>query len=390
MCRMDGRDPEQFPRPFTVGYDTDAEEYYIFAPEGCVLVDGKAATINGVDSSGNVTLDFGQPPNYLWAHVKKASSGDGYEVFFDGEQTKAGAKWNFRVARFSEEENDGDQYDIATSVVSLSSPNEVNVDDKSIDWRIDAAEGTVGGGADEEDDEGKSLEIKGWKTQEASGTTLATALGFADSSSESETSRQVIVRNGVDGSIEYMNLGVVDQQGGGGGGEGEESDDPCRHPTYPGGASSASAGEDAHSPVTVPQTQTTGYGGGVGSSGCCGNSTTATGTGAPTASEDGIPAPASGGYAPANGIPAPEGGIPIEGGIPAPEGMFNAVVPQSRQGSGGGSESAVEVVSHDQISSANTTSESPFSHIAQGTLERRGTAEEQESTEQGGSDEQDV
>lgn len=213
---MNGRDPEQFPRPFTVGYDAETEEYYIFAPEGCVLVNGMAAAINGADASGNVIID--EPADYLWAHVKKATSGEGYEVFFDGSDTMANSKWDFRVARFGEEENDGSQYDLATGVVNLGSSNEVNVDDKSIDWRTDRASQSA--------PEVKSLEIKGWKTQQSTENSLVTTLGLPAKAAESESEgggesypapgsdKQIIIRNGVDGSLEYMDLGVADIIGG--------------------------------------------------------------------------------------------------------------------------------------------------------------------------------
>lgn len=213
---MNGRDPEQFPRPFTVGYDAETEEYYIFAPEGCVLVNGMAAAINGADASGNVII--GEPADYLWAHVKKATSGEGYEVFFDGSDTMANSKWDFRVARFGEEDNDGNQYDLATGVVNLGSSNEVNVDDKSIDWRTDRASQSA--------PEVKSLEIKGWKTQQSAANSLVTTLGLPAKAAESESEgggesspapgsdKQIIIRNGVDGSLEYMDLGVADIIGG--------------------------------------------------------------------------------------------------------------------------------------------------------------------------------
>lgn len=293
---MDGRDPEQLPRPFTVGYDTDAEKYYIFAPEGCVLVDGKAATINGVDSSGNVTLDFGQPPNYLWAHVKKASSGDGYEVFFDGEQTMAGAKWDFRVARFGETDDDGNQYDIATGVVNLGSSSEVNVDEKSIDWTVEEHEGEGNGVAaeGEDEEESKALEIKGWKDQASSGITLVDAMGLnkkqdeggggggggvsagGSSSSDDGRSKQVLVRNGPDGSLEYMPLGKVKGDGEDED-EDEEADDPCSHDIYgEGGGVSPDGSSKGGSGGVDPSSAGGAHGGGEASSageggaaGCC-------------------------------------------------------------------------------------------------------------------------
>ena len=111
------------PHPFGVAYDPDEEEYYVFAPPGCVLVDGAAVEIKDADSTDHtVTLDLDPEdlPDYLWAHVTKNSSATGgYEVEFDGNATKAGARWNFRVTRFGAAENDGDQYDLCASVVCL-------------------------------------------------------------------------------------------------------------------------------------------------------------------------------------------------------------------------------------------------------------------------------
>lgn len=112
------------PRPFAVGYDPDDEEYYIFAPPGCVLVDGHEVEIADVDTTNHtVSLDCLDPndmPDALYAHVTQdASSTGGYKVEFDDEETKEGALFNFRVCRFGSSENDGNQYDICTSCVTL-------------------------------------------------------------------------------------------------------------------------------------------------------------------------------------------------------------------------------------------------------------------------------
>lgn len=111
-------------RPFTVGYDHEADEYYIFAPPGCVLVDGHEIEIADADTTNHtVSLDCLDPndmPDALYAHVTQdASSTGGYKVEFDDEETKEGALFNFRVCRFGSSENDGNQYDICTSCVTL-------------------------------------------------------------------------------------------------------------------------------------------------------------------------------------------------------------------------------------------------------------------------------
>ena len=105
--------------PFEVFFEDG--KYYIFAPEGCVLVAGKVVEIADAEN-GNVELDLDidDLPECLYAHVTADSDATGgYKVEFDGEDEKEGAKWSFRVMSFGSAENDGDQYDIATSVVCL-------------------------------------------------------------------------------------------------------------------------------------------------------------------------------------------------------------------------------------------------------------------------------
>ena len=118
--------PVPTPRPFEVNYDPDAEEYYIFAPPGCVLVNGVAVEIKDVDPSDHTValdLDPEDLPDSLWAHVTESlSATGGYKVEFDDEETKSGAKWNFRVMRFGAAENDGNQYDLCASVVCIDAP----------------------------------------------------------------------------------------------------------------------------------------------------------------------------------------------------------------------------------------------------------------------------
>lgn len=113
--------PTPYPRPFTVDYDPEEGEYYIFAPDGCVLVNGKAVEIADAQD-GNVALDLDPEdvPDSLYAHVTEDSGATGgYKVEFDGNATKSGSKYDFRVLRFGASDNDGNQYDVATSVVNL-------------------------------------------------------------------------------------------------------------------------------------------------------------------------------------------------------------------------------------------------------------------------------
>lgn len=128
--------------PFEVFYH--GGHYYIFAPDGCVLVNGVAAEMKDAEN-GNVQLSFSEVPESLYAHVSpkedgsssSPSSGESpssggspsssssdesdvsYEVTFDGNATKEGAVWNIRVTSFGQEYNDGEQYDIVTSAINL-------------------------------------------------------------------------------------------------------------------------------------------------------------------------------------------------------------------------------------------------------------------------------
>ena len=113
---------ERLPHPFHVFFDGDEEKYCIFAPAGCVLVGGNAVEIADVDSNGNVELDLDPEdmPDALYAHVTKDTSATGgYSVTFDGNATLSGAAWDFIVTRFGAADFDGNQYDVATSLVSI-------------------------------------------------------------------------------------------------------------------------------------------------------------------------------------------------------------------------------------------------------------------------------
>lgn len=138
------------PRPFEMFYAD--EKHYIFAPVGCVLVNGIAADIPDADEYGNVELDLSGASDYLYAHVirRSNSSSEGeedesaggdtegsddsgesaslYEVYFDAAATKANAIWDIRVLRFGQEDNDGNQYDILTSTINLGGDGSAAVD----------------------------------------------------------------------------------------------------------------------------------------------------------------------------------------------------------------------------------------------------------------------
>ena len=104
-----------------------------------------------------------------------------------------------------------------------SSGHDPNVDDLSIDWREDDGSGSSqSSSASDEGDEVKKLEIKGWKTQQSTTSSLVATLGLPEKAAEGESGgggaisaapgsdKQIIIRNGPDGALEYMDLGAVD------------------------------------------------------------------------------------------------------------------------------------------------------------------------------------
>lgn len=104
-----------------------------------------------------------------------------------------------------------------------SSGHDPNVDDLSIDWREDDGSGSSqSSSASDEGDEVKKLEIKGWKTQQSTASSLVATLGLPAKAAEGESGgggaisaapgsdKQIIIRNGPDGALEYMDLGAVD------------------------------------------------------------------------------------------------------------------------------------------------------------------------------------
>lgn len=134
-----------------------------------------------------------------------------------------------------------------TSAIALGGEGggAVAVDDKSIDWREDDED-------DDDEPDSTSLQIKGWKDQESTAETLADALGLndkkedegggddyggvgapvedgGDSGGDAGTERQVLVRNGPDGALEYMPLGKIKGDGGDEDEDEDDSDVDCAH-----------------------------------------------------------------------------------------------------------------------------------------------------------------
>lgn len=145
---------------------------------------------------------------------------------------------------------------LLTSAIALGGEGggEPPVDEKSVDWREDEVEGDEslpGVGDETAAATAKSLEIKGWKDQESTAETLADALGLndkedegggddyggvaapvedgGDSGGDAGTERQVLVRNGPDGALEYMPLGKIKGDGGDEDEDEDDSDVDCAH-----------------------------------------------------------------------------------------------------------------------------------------------------------------
>ena len=252
------------PQPFEVRWDGTLNDWAggwkIYLPAGDLVVLPKGVTI---DPTGDLSaLGDGYPDGWYLvpaAALAVDASGTLYLNITLGDSPSA---------EFSSSASAADENEIAVEICATSvgtnpakhevvqfvttaivlGDEEVEVDDKSIDWRTDTESqnssgsgsesgGESGSGSSEE--EKKSLEIKGWKTQQASATSLVEALGLplvgannnnnnnsqsegasgsgsgsesgsGSSSSESGSSREVVVRNGPDGALEYVPLGIVD------------------------------------------------------------------------------------------------------------------------------------------------------------------------------------
>ena len=111
------------PHPFEIFWDTDEASYFIFVPDGCLLVNGIAATNDKVNN-GNLALDFGDtPPEKVYCHVKQdknEESGEkSWRFTIDGNEKDDDAKYNILIATFGQSENDGQSYDVVCSAISL-------------------------------------------------------------------------------------------------------------------------------------------------------------------------------------------------------------------------------------------------------------------------------
>ena len=134
---------DETPHPFEIFWDPEEESYFMFCPEGCVLVGGKAATNDEIEN-GNLRLDFGaSAPDKVYLHVSKKEAEEGeeepsdeWEFSVDGSPTKTGASYNVLVARFGESENDGNSYDVVCSAISLGGTPTPTPTPTPISWDV--------------------------------------------------------------------------------------------------------------------------------------------------------------------------------------------------------------------------------------------------------------
>lgn len=212
-------------------------------PDGWYLVPAAALA---VDASGTLYLNItlGDSPSAEFA--SSASADDENEIAVEVCATSVGT-----------DPAKHEVVQLLTSVIALGGEGggEPPVDEKSVDWREDEVEGDEslpGVGDETAAATAKSLEIKGWKDQESTAETLADALGLndkkedegggddyggvgapvedgGDSGGDAGTERQVLVRNGPDGALEYMPLGKIKGDGGDEDEDEDDSDVDCAH-----------------------------------------------------------------------------------------------------------------------------------------------------------------
>ena len=232
------------PQPFEVRWDGTLNDWAggwkIYLPAGDLVVLPKGVTI---DPTGGLSALGGDHPGWYLvpaAALSVSASGTLYLNITLGDSPSA---------EFASSASADDEKAIAVEVCATSvgtnparheveqfvtsaivlGDGEVKVDDKSIDWRQDQSSPSS--------PVVKKLEIKGWKTQAAALTSLVEALGLplvdannndnsqsegasgsgsgsesgsGSGSSGSGSSREVVVRNGPDGALEYVPLGIVD------------------------------------------------------------------------------------------------------------------------------------------------------------------------------------
>lgn len=115
---------EKEKRPFDIiceqGED-QSTKMSVFAPEGCIVVDGANATIPGRDSDGYVEITDLDPEEEavasVYCHVAK--SGEAWNATFDCVENSE-AKYTFKIRTFGAYNGDGKSFTMADSVVFIT------------------------------------------------------------------------------------------------------------------------------------------------------------------------------------------------------------------------------------------------------------------------------
>lgn len=107
--------------PFEIVNDTDDGKYKIFAPAGCVLLNGRTVTDTGADEYGWVTLeDEDYDSGAIYCHVcpPDGTTKISDYLLFNGNETNASASYSFKVAKLDPILGQ-DEYALAQSIVSI-------------------------------------------------------------------------------------------------------------------------------------------------------------------------------------------------------------------------------------------------------------------------------
>ena len=185
-----------------------AMHWGIHLPKGCVYVDAEEV---GFDTMTKVyknvyDVDSPVPGDDIYLYITEEEDSDGVSFYRGVIGSSASpvedARWSILVATYDSETFQISQ--VLQSTLCLSSGDEVEVDDRSIDKEGTRTnlkqDGTLG------DPTPHCLEIKGWKTKDKESQTLAQILGISDKNPSGDTGH-VLVRQDKGISAKYVEMG---------------------------------------------------------------------------------------------------------------------------------------------------------------------------------------
>lgn len=246
--------------PFEIFFDKDSQKYYMFLPDGSVMVDSINCECDerGEDLNVALNLDPENLPEKLYGHVTVEFEGDGEErkvksrkVRFDGKESDdaedggfgsddESKRFDFVVCSFGKEENDGLQYDVVTSAIFLA------LNPKANKWAEPKA--TIAYGGDEDEAPSVSLtvedELSGGTSEDGGVAEDQELTGKKQLNLDIKLEKPVLTLNGLRGAVEIeggnkISVTVEDQKikisydekkpEEGEEGEEGENKDPCDH-----------------------------------------------------------------------------------------------------------------------------------------------------------------